>query len=66
MDVKDIKIEIRKHHITPGINVLDLVVDVDGERIVKQTQHKDTDKAWQTFVEEAVRIAKDLSNARIE
>ncbi|MGV7220649.1 MAG: hypothetical protein ACQ9MH_03875 [Nitrospinales bacterium] len=66
MEVKDIKIEIRKHHITPGINVLDLVVDVDGERIVKQTQHKDTDKAWQTFVEEAVRIAKDLSNARIE
>ena len=66
MDVKDIKIEIRKHHITPGINVLDLVIDVDGERIVKQTQHKDTDKAWQTFVEEAVRIAKDLSNARIE
>ena len=66
MEVKDIKIEIRKHHITPGINVLDHVVDVDGERIVKQTQHKDTDKAWQTFVEEAVRIAKDLSNARIE
>ena len=66
MEVKDIKIEIRKHHITPGINVLDLVVDVDGERIVKQTQHKDTDKAWQTFVEEAVRIAKDLANARIE
>jgi hypothetical protein len=66
MEVKDIKIEIRKHHITPGINVLDLVVDVDGERIVKQTQHKETDKSWQTFVEEAVRIAKDLSNARIE
>lgn len=66
MEVKDIKIEIRKHHVTPGVNVLDLVVDVDGERIVKQTQHKDTDKAWQTFVEEAVRIAKDLSNARIE
>ena len=66
MEVKDIKIEIRKHHITPGINVLDLVVDVDGERIVKQTQHKETDKSWQTFVEEVVRIAKDLSNARIE
>ncbi len=66
MEVKDIKIEIRKHHITPGINVLDLVIDVDGERIVKQTQHKDTDKAWQKFVEEAVRIAKELANARIE
>jgi len=66
MEVKDIKIEIRKHHITPGINVLDLVIDVDGERMVKQTQHKDTDKAWQKFVEEAVRISKDLANARIE
>ena len=30
MEVNNIKIEIRKHHITPGINVLDLVVDVDG------------------------------------
>ena len=66
MDVKEIKIEIRKHHITPGINVLDLVIDVDGERLVKQTQHKDTDKAWQKFVEDAVRISKELAFARIE
>ena len=66
MEVKTIKIEIRKHHVTPGINVLDLVVDADGEKIVKQTQHKDTDQAYQKFVKEAVRIAKELAEARIE
>jgi len=66
MEVNTIKIEIRKHHITPGLNVLDLVIDVDGEKIVKQTQHKDTDKSYQKFVEEAVRIAKELASARIE
>lgn len=66
MEVNTIKIEIRKHHVTPGLNVLDLVIDVDGEKIVKQTQHKDTDNAYQKFVQEAVRIAKDLANARIE
>jgi hypothetical protein len=66
MEVKTIKIEIRKHHVTPGINVLDLVVDADGEKIVKQTQHKDTDQSYQKFVREAVRIAKELAEARIE
>ena len=35
MEVNTIKIEIRKHHVTPGLNVLDLVIDVDGEKIVK-------------------------------
>ncbi len=66
MEVKTIKIEIRKHHVTPGVNVLDLVVDADGEKIVKQTQHKDTDQSYQKFVKEAVRIAKELAEARIE
>ena len=66
MEVKEIKIEIRKHHVTPGVNVLDLVVETDEEKIIKQTQHKDEDKAFQTFAQEAVRIAKDLANSRIE
>ena len=66
MEVNTIKIEIRKHHVTPGINVLDLVIDVDGEKIVKQTQHKDTDESYHKFVKEAVRIAKELAEARIE
>ena len=66
MEVNTIKIEIRKHHVTPGVNVLDLVVDAEGEKIVKQTQHKDTDRAYQQFVKEAVRIANELSEAKIE
>jgi hypothetical protein len=66
MEVNTIKIEIRKHHVTPGVNVLDLTIDADGEKIVKQTQHKDTDQSYQKFVKEAVRIAKELSNAKIE
>lgn len=66
MEVNTIKIEIRKHHITPGINVLDLVIDAEGEKLVKQTQHKDTDQAFQQFVSEAIRISKELSSARIE
>ena len=66
MEVNTIKIEIRKHHVTPGLNVLDLVIDVDGEKIVKQTQHKDTDESYAKFVKEAVRIAKELAESRIE
>jgi len=66
MEVNTIKIEIRKHHVTPGVNVLDLLIDADGEKIVKQTQHKDTDQSYQKFVKEAVRIAKELSDAKIE
>ncbi len=66
MEVKTIKIEIRKHHVIEGLNVLDLVVDVDGEKIVKQTQHKDTDHSYQKFVKEAIRIAKELAEAPIE
>ncbi|SVE14106.1 uncharacterized protein METZ01_LOCUS466960, partial [marine metagenome] len=41
MEVKELRIEIRKHHVTPGVNVLDLVIDADGEKIKVQTQHKD-------------------------
>jgi hypothetical protein len=66
MEVKTIRIEIRKHHVTPGINVLDLEVDADGEKIIRQTQHKDSDQSYQKFVKEAVRIAKELADARIE
>ena len=66
MEVNTVKIEIRKHHVTPGVNVLDLVIDANGEKIVKQTQHKDTDQAFQHFVKEAIRIAKELAEARIE
>ena len=47
MEVNAIKLEIRKHHVTPGLNVLDLTIDANGEKIVKQTQHKDTDMALQ-------------------
>lgn len=66
MEVNTIKIEIRKHHVTPGVNVLDMVIDADGEKIVKQTQHKDTDESYQRFVKEAIRIGKELAEARIE
>ncbi len=66
MEVEKIKIEIRKHHVTPGVNVLDLVIETDEEKLIKQTQHKDGDKAFQNFVEEAIRIGKELAYARIE
>ena len=66
MEVNKIKVEIRKHHVTPGINVLDLVVDANGEKIIKQTQHKDIDRAYQKFVEEIIRVAKELAEAPIE
>ncbi len=29
MEVNTIKLEIRKHHITPGINVLELIIDAN-------------------------------------
>ncbi len=66
MEVNIIKLEIRKHHVTPGLNVLDLIIDANGEKIVKQTQHKDTDMAYKKFVEDIIQVAKDLANARIE
>ncbi len=66
MEVNEIKVEIRKHHVTPGINVLDLVIDANGEKIRKQTQHKDTDQAFAKFVKDITKVAQELSNARIE
>jgi len=66
MEVNIIKLEIRKHHVTPGLNVLDLIIDANGEKIVKQTQHKDTDMAYKKFVEGIIKVAKELANARIE
>jgi hypothetical protein len=66
MEVKELRIEIRKHHVTPGVNVLDLVIDADGEKIKVQTQHKDTDRAFQQFIKDAINLGKNLSEAPIE
>ena len=66
MVVKQLKIEIRKHHVTPGVNVLDLVIETDTEKVLKQTQHQDGDQAFQNFVMEAIKIGKELATARIE
>ena len=66
MEVNTIKVEIRKHHVTPGVNVLDLNIDANGEKIIKQTQHKDIDRAYQKFVEEIIRVSKELAEAPIE
>ena len=38
--IEELKIEIRKHHVLPGVNILDLAMDVDGEKIMVQTQHQ--------------------------
>ena len=66
MEVKTIRIEIRKHHVLEGVNVLDLIIDTDEEQLVKQTQHKENDRAFQKFAKEAVHIGKELAFARIE
>ena len=66
MEINEIRVEIRKHHVTPGVNVLDLIIDADGENIRKQTQHKDTDQAFQKFVKDIVKVGQELANARIE
>ena len=66
MEINEIRVEIRKHHVTPGVNVLDLIIDADGENIRKATQHKDTDQAFQKFVKDIVKIGQELANARIE
>ena len=66
MEVNEIRVEIRKHHVTPGINVLDLVIDANGEQIRRQTQHKDDDKAFEKFVIDITKVAQELANARIE
>ena len=59
--IEELKIEIRKHHVLPGVNVLDLVMDVDGEKIMVQTQHQDSDEAFQKFARQALKLGKELS-----
>ena len=59
--ITELRIEIRKHHVTPGVNVLELVMDVDGEKINVTTQHQDGDPAFQKFGREALKLAQDLS-----
>ena len=66
MEINEIRVEIRKHHVTPGINVLDLIIDSDGENIRQQTQHKDTDHSVQKFVKDITKVGQELANARIE
>ena len=66
MSVNTIKIKLRKPQLTPGLNVLDLIIDPNGEKVVKQTQHKDTDRAFKKFVEDITKVAKELADARIE
>jgi hypothetical protein len=66
MEVNEIRVEIRKHHVTPGVKVLDIVIDADGEQIRRQTQHKDDDKAFVKFVKDITKVAQELANARIE
>ena len=66
MEINEIRVEIRKHHVTPGVNVLDLIIDADGENIRKQTQHKDNDQAFQQFVKDIIKVGQELANARIE
>jgi hypothetical protein len=66
MEVNEIRVEIRKHHVTPGINVLDLVIDANGEQIRRQTQHKDSDQSFEKFVKDITKVAQELANARIE
>ena len=59
--INELKLEIRKHHVTPGVKVFDLVMDIDGERIKSQTQHQDGDPAFQKFAREFTKLAKALS-----
>ncbi len=59
--IEELRIEIRKHHVLPGVNVLDLVMDIDGEKIMVQTQHQDDDEAFQKFARNALKLGKELS-----
>ena len=36
-------------------------MDVDGEKIMVQTQHQDGDEAFQKFAREALKLGKTLS-----
>jgi hypothetical protein len=53
-------------HVYAGSYVVDLVIDADGEKIKIQTQHKDTDRAFQQFVKDSINLGKTLSEAPIE
>ena len=59
--VEELKIEIRKHHVLPDVYILDLVMDVDGEKIMVQTQHQSGDEAFQKFSRDALKLGKTLS-----
>ena len=59
--IEELQIEIRKHHVLPDVYILDLVMDVDGEKIMVQTQHQDGDEAFQKFARDALKIGKELS-----
>ena len=59
--INQLKFEIRKHHVTPGVKVLEMVMDIDVERIKSQTQHQDSDPAFQKFARDFTKLAKDLS-----
>ena len=59
--IEELRIEIRKHHVLPVVNVLDLVMDIDGEKIMVQTQHQDDDEAFQKFARNALKLGKELS-----
>ena len=59
--IEELKIEIRKHHVLPDVFILDLVMDVDGEKIMVQTQHQSGDEAFQKFSRDALKLGKTLS-----
>ena len=59
--IEELKIEIRKHHVLPDVYILDLVMDVDGEKIMVQTQHQGGDEAFQKFARDALKLGKTLS-----
>mgnify|MGYP003322923736 CR=1 FL=1 len=59
--IEELRIEIRKHHVLPDVKVLDLVMDVDGEKIMVQTQHQDGDEGFQKFARGALELGKGLS-----
>ena len=59
--VEELAIEIRKHHVLPDVYILDLAMDVDGEKIMVQTQHQDGDEAFQKFARDALKLGKTLS-----
>ena len=59
--IEELKIEIRKHHVLPGVHILDLAMDVDGDKIMVQTQHQEGDEAFKKFARDALKLGKTLS-----